>query len=448
MFGSIRSVTVSAIAAFEYIQAQRAAPFSVREWVRSRASPGVLFIPYKAGQIAALRSMIATWMRLAIFEAMSQPEGRDQRLWFVVDELDALGAIDGLKDALARLRKFGGRCVLGFQSIAQVSSTYGQRRADPCRKLRKYAHSALLGQRKRRHVPIRIPADRRSRGPPAPGIPRQRSGVRFLTRGARRSRDISRTACHGTGRHAFGARAITGSLRLSEDRLVAGLAARGIRPGAILERVNHAVSESCHVARPRRLPPPIIPRANVRSQSYFVARTTVRCPHCGLTDALAGTGAAAVHETLRRGRSGRAAPPTPGTQVPCIAFLFYVETCPTESGSVCRPLPLPAGREPSDAEYYWTNHCEHCGPLRTITTVLRARRVHAGRASGAAPSSSYASRALRGGGGGLCDGTRVLRHDSELNAMAIYYLNMKTFGRSGGSSAECRRLPRRRTHSR
>jgi hypothetical protein len=43
----------------------------------------------------------------------------------VVDELDALWQIDGLKDALARLRKFGGRCVLGFQSIAQVSSTYG-----------------------------------------------------------------------------------------------------------------------------------------------------------------------------------------------------------------------------------------------------------------------------------------------------------------------------------
>lgn len=126
MFGSIRSVTGSAIAAFEYIQIQRAAPFSVRAWVGNRTRPGVLFIPYKAGQIAALRSMIATWMRLAIFEAMSQPEDRDQHLWFVVDELDALGAIDGLKDALARLRKFGGRCVLGFQSIAQVSSTYGQ----------------------------------------------------------------------------------------------------------------------------------------------------------------------------------------------------------------------------------------------------------------------------------------------------------------------------------
>ncbi len=126
MFGSIRAVTGSAIAAFEYIQCQRAAPFSVREWVRARTLPGALFIPYKAGQIAALRSMIAAWMRLAIFEAMSQAEGCDQRLWFVVDELDALGAIDGLKDALARLRKFGCRCVLGFQSVAQVSSTYGQ----------------------------------------------------------------------------------------------------------------------------------------------------------------------------------------------------------------------------------------------------------------------------------------------------------------------------------
>ena len=40
--------------------------------------------------------------------------------------LTPVAIIDGLKDALARLRKFGGRCVLGFQAVAQVSSTYGQ----------------------------------------------------------------------------------------------------------------------------------------------------------------------------------------------------------------------------------------------------------------------------------------------------------------------------------
>ncbi|HEY2463555.1 MAG TPA: type IV secretion system DNA-binding domain-containing protein [Steroidobacteraceae bacterium] len=130
MFDSIRSVTSSAVGALNYIAQQKSARFSVRDWVNQQ-NPGVLFIPYKAGQIAALRSTISGWMRMAIFETMDRGETMDPgqenaRLWFVVDELDALGQIDGLKDALARLRKFGGRCVLGFQSVAQVSSTYGQ----------------------------------------------------------------------------------------------------------------------------------------------------------------------------------------------------------------------------------------------------------------------------------------------------------------------------------
>ena len=135
MFGSLRSVASSAVRALEYTTEQQARPFSVRHWVRegaarhSEGQGGVLFLPYRASQIAALRSVISAWMRLGIFEAMDRPAG-DQRLWFFVDELDALGAIDGLKDALARLRKFGGRCVLAFQSIAQVSGTYERETAD------------------------------------------------------------------------------------------------------------------------------------------------------------------------------------------------------------------------------------------------------------------------------------------------------------------------------
>ncbi|MDB6044614.1 MAG: hypothetical protein JWM63_3165 [Gammaproteobacteria bacterium] len=135
MFGSLRSVTSSAVRALKYTTRQQGTSFSVREWVRQGAARhaggqgGVLFFPYKAGEIAALRSTISAWMRIAIFEAMNRGEG-EQRLWFIVDELDALGEIDGLKDALARLRKFGGRCVLGFQSIAQVSGTYGKGTAD------------------------------------------------------------------------------------------------------------------------------------------------------------------------------------------------------------------------------------------------------------------------------------------------------------------------------
>lgn len=131
MFDSIRSVTSSAVGALEYVATQKGTDFSVRSWA-SDTAPGVLFMPYKAGQIAALGSTISAWMRLAIFETMNREDGprretgdAPRATWFVMDELDALGQIDGLKDALARLRKFDGRCVLGFQSIAQVSSTYG-----------------------------------------------------------------------------------------------------------------------------------------------------------------------------------------------------------------------------------------------------------------------------------------------------------------------------------
>ncbi len=126
-FESVRSVTTVHSAALEHLARQSTGdPLSVRRWVRE--GRGVLFLPYRAGEIAVLRYVVSTWMRLAIFEAMNAEEG-DRHLWFVVDELDALGVIDGLKDALARLRKFGGRCVLGFQSIAQVRGTYGDAEA-------------------------------------------------------------------------------------------------------------------------------------------------------------------------------------------------------------------------------------------------------------------------------------------------------------------------------
>ena len=120
---SVRSIAMDHLKVIEHLMRQTdGEAFSVRKWIRE--GKGILFLPYKANQIAAIRTVISTWMRLAIFETQSLEEG-DHRLWFVVDELDAIGPIDGLKDALARLRKFGGRCILGFQSIAQVRGTYG-----------------------------------------------------------------------------------------------------------------------------------------------------------------------------------------------------------------------------------------------------------------------------------------------------------------------------------
>ena len=121
LFQGARSTVAAAVKSLDFVRRGPGAAFSVREWIRT--GRGVLFLPYQADQIAALQAIISIWMRLAIFQTMSLGEG-DHRLWFAVDELDALGAIDGLPDALARLRKFGGRCLLGLQSIAQASANY------------------------------------------------------------------------------------------------------------------------------------------------------------------------------------------------------------------------------------------------------------------------------------------------------------------------------------
>lgn len=62
---------------------------------------------------------------LALAQASPFMTGASSLQTNILAWLTPVAIIDGLKDALARLRKFGGRCVLGFQSIAQVSCTYG-----------------------------------------------------------------------------------------------------------------------------------------------------------------------------------------------------------------------------------------------------------------------------------------------------------------------------------
>jgi type IV secretory pathway TraG/TraD family ATPase VirD4 len=98
-------------------------------------SNGILSLkrPCRCEVVSEALSQMLDGIQFRHSDVRTSSEGRsegDQRLWFVVDELDALGAIDGLKDALARLRKFGGRTIIGLHSIAQVSGTYGKAAAD------------------------------------------------------------------------------------------------------------------------------------------------------------------------------------------------------------------------------------------------------------------------------------------------------------------------------
>nr|WP_172339661.1 type IV secretion system DNA-binding domain-containing protein [Novosphingobium sp. SG751A] len=124
MLASILGTITPALVSLRSFAVRDGDGFSIRQWVRTGS--GSLWMPYNANQIAALRGLVSCWINLAIVETLSLAPSRQRRIWFHVDELDALGRIEGLKDAQARLRKFGGRVAIGFQSFAQIKQIYGE----------------------------------------------------------------------------------------------------------------------------------------------------------------------------------------------------------------------------------------------------------------------------------------------------------------------------------
>jgi hypothetical protein len=127
MLGSIMGTLAPALGSMRQLARVQGPPFSVRRWMRDEK--GSLWMPYRAQQIPALRGLISCWMGLAISEGLSFEDSKTRRLWFHIDELDALGRIQGLTDALARIRKKGGCIAMGIQSIAQVRAVYGEAEA-------------------------------------------------------------------------------------------------------------------------------------------------------------------------------------------------------------------------------------------------------------------------------------------------------------------------------
>lgn len=124
MLGSVRSSAGTPLANWVYLADE--GTFSVRKWVReSDENHSWLFLTYTDAQMAELRNLVACWLELAIVEGLSMTESHMRRLWYVMDELDSLGKISSLRAGLTKLRKYGGVCVSGLQTIAQLRHTYG-----------------------------------------------------------------------------------------------------------------------------------------------------------------------------------------------------------------------------------------------------------------------------------------------------------------------------------
>jgi hypothetical protein len=108
--------------------------------------------------------------------------------------------------------------------------------------------------------------------------------------------------------------------------------------------------------------------ANVRSQSYFVACTSVRCPHCGLTTRLLALALPQDHEILdedAQNEDGGCAERAPEAwqRAGVNAFLFNVERLPNEVRDRLNQLSrlFRPAHSAATLNTYWANHCEHCG---------------------------------------------------------------------------------------
>jgi hypothetical protein len=115
---------------------------------------------------------------------------------------------------------------------------------------------------------------------------------------------------------------------------------------------------------------PSLADANVRSQTYYIARTNVSCWHCGSSTGLLALAVPGGHETLDEdAQAANADGGEPASNAwqsaNAIAILFYVGSLPEAVRSRLNRLSqsFHLAHSAATLSSYWANHCEHCGAL-------------------------------------------------------------------------------------
>jgi len=127
---SVRATLASYINSLKYLPDDGDKVFSIRDWFREEGGDGSIFIFNKAEHKEALRPLITTWLDIAVSSLLSLPEDRSRRIWLIIDELPSLNKLPSLSPSLAEGRKYGGCCVIAFQSFAQLSTIYTPKGAE------------------------------------------------------------------------------------------------------------------------------------------------------------------------------------------------------------------------------------------------------------------------------------------------------------------------------
>jgi type IV secretory pathway TraG/TraD family ATPase VirD4 len=124
MLASTRGIISTYLGVFQYLADE--GDFSIRQWIQKDFGDSWMFITYRDDQMGMLRNLVATFLELALVEGLSLSESQERGLWYIMDEVDSLGKVTSLRSGLTKLRKYGGRCVLGVQTVSQLRTTYGR----------------------------------------------------------------------------------------------------------------------------------------------------------------------------------------------------------------------------------------------------------------------------------------------------------------------------------
>ena len=124
MLSNTRAVIANYINAWRYLPDNY--NFSIRQWLQDENDQSWLFISYRDDQIQLLSNFVSMCLGMAITENLCLPKSDEREIWHIYDEVDTLGRVEALKAGLTKLRKYGGRVVLGLQTISQLQKTYGR----------------------------------------------------------------------------------------------------------------------------------------------------------------------------------------------------------------------------------------------------------------------------------------------------------------------------------
>lgn len=122
--GSTRFVLTAHLSPHKFI---RPGTFSLRDWLERER--GSMYMTWRADMQVALAPLLASWADIVTNAVLTLPPDPTRRIWLVLDELAALGKLNGLESGLTLGRKHGLCVVAGLQSTAQLDRLYGRESA-------------------------------------------------------------------------------------------------------------------------------------------------------------------------------------------------------------------------------------------------------------------------------------------------------------------------------